>query len=411
MSDKVDISFKLSNLVDRISGTANMTGKGKPVKNSKGARGGEGPPQPVVPQPGSTAALAAAAAASAGAAGGATASAGAAGGKPIASSSRQFMENFLQTAATPTKRTREENEEVSSAKRAAPEEEEEASEEEQQWQQEMRSNIEKEAGLTEEQVAKVMNIVMRAFRLRVVYEAKKVAMQIVREEEDVRKSYNSIIIHKADQWVKDGAEGRPFPPSFELTLAEKVTVGIHHMTGGGVAILDAYTLGRWDSPTPVNSVLVTFGSRAQKSTFFKILAKKATHDPKLRAISCRDAFPKKLVKDSKALADKGNSLRTSGAIASFRVVARGLGCIPVLEVKGWTGEGQREAKWRVYTEEPLPQRDGSARTPRRLTRAGTVPSTPLRPQGIQRLSVAGFEDATETVRLDMSDEEICTEEY
>jgi hypothetical protein len=234
-----------------------------------------------------------------------------------------------------------------------------------------------------------------------------VATQIVHEEQDVRKSYNSIIIHRADQWVKDGAEGRPFPPIFELTLAEKVTVGIHHMTGGSVAVLDAYSLGRWDSPTPVNSVLVTFGSRAQKSTFFKLLAKKANNDPKLRAISCRDAFPKKLVKESKALADKGNSLRTSGAIASFRVVARGMGCIPVLEVKGWNGEGRREARWRVYTEEPLPQRDGGARTPRTLTRAGTVPSTPSRLPGVQRLSVAGTE-GLETVSLGMSDDEIPT---
>jgi hypothetical protein len=402
MSDKVEISFKLSNLVDRLSsGPANMTGKGKPVKNSKGAKGGEAP-QPVVPQPGSAAAAAAAAAASA--------PAGAAGGRP-ATTSRQIMENFLQGAATPTKRSREETEEESIAKRAAPEEEEEASEGEQQWQQEMRSNIEKEVGLTEQQVAKVMNIVMRAFRLRVVYEAKKVATQIVAEEQDVRKSFNSIIIHRADQWVQDGAEGRPFPPAFNLTLAEKVTVGIHHMTGGAVAVLDAYSLGRWDSPTPVNSVLVTFGSRAQKSTFFKLLAKKAHADPKLRAISCRDAFPKKLVRDSKVLADKGNSLRSSGTIASFRVVARGMGCIPVLEVKGWNEGGQREPRWRVFSEAPQPQREGGARTPRALIRAGTTPSTPSRPPGIQRLSVAGFEDATETVPLGMSDDEICNEEY
>jgi hypothetical protein len=347
----------------------------------------------VVPQPGTSAAAAAAAV----------------GGK-TASSSRQFMENFLQAAATPTKRNREETEEESIAKRAAPEEEEGASEGEQEWQQEMRSDIEKEVGLTEEQVSRVMDIVMRAFRLRVVHEAKKVATTIVYEEQDVRKSYNSIIIYRADQWVRDGAEGRPFPPFFDLTLAEKVTVAIHHMTGGAVAVLDAYSLGRRDAPTPANSVLVTFGSRAQKSTFFKLLAKKSANDPKLKAISCRDAFPKKLVKDSKNLADKGNSLRMAGTIASFRVVARGVGCIPVLEAKGWTAEGMREPRWRVYAEEqPLPQRDGGARTPRTLTRAGTVPSTP-RPAGIRRLSTrAGSNE--DVVRLDLTDEQIPTDDY
>jgi hypothetical protein len=144
--------------------------------------------------------------------------------------------------------------------------------------------------------------------------------------------------------------------------------------------------------------------------FFKILARKVGSVPQLKVISCRDAFPRKLVKDSKELADKGNAMRASGEIASFRVVARGPGCIPVLEVKGWLGDGRREPRWSVYAGvEPLPQRDGGSRTPqtRTLTRTGSVPSTPSRPPGIQRLSVPpGTEQEEEIVRLDMSDDEI-----
>jgi len=394
MTDKVEFSFKLSNLVDRISGTSTeMTGKGKSGKGPKGSsqerggRAGEGSPQPVVPQPGTAPPPS--------------------GGKPA--NSRQFMENFLQSAATPTKRNREEVEEESLAKRAAQGDEDVFSEGEEEWQSEMRGTIEKEVGLTEEQVTKVMNIVMRAFRLRVVHEAKKVAMQTIYDDQDTRRSYNSIIVHRADQWV-DKAVGDGLS-EVNLTLAERVTVGIHQLTAGAVAVLDAYALGRWDSPTPVTAVLVTFGSRTQKSTFFKILARKSGVDSRLKAISCRDAFPKKLVKDAKALADKGSSLRNSGSIASFRVVARGTGCIPVLEVKGWLGEGYKEARWRVYAgEEPLPQREGGART-RSLTKTGTVPSTPLRPAGINRLSVSGPEGEMDIVRLDITDEQICTEEY
>jgi hypothetical protein len=314
------------------------------------------------------------------------------------------MESFLQGASSTPKRGREEGEvELENAAKRAAQEDEAASEGEAEWQHEMRTNIEKEVGLTEEQVAKVMNIVLRAFRLRVVQEARKVAMQIVGEDQDTRKSYNSIIIHRADQWVdKEGGQ-------LNLTLAEKVTVAIHQLTAGSVAVLDAYTLGRWDSPTPVSAVLVTFGSRTQKTTFFKILARRASQDQRLRLISCRDAFPRKLVKDAKELADKGNGLRKAGAIAAFRVVARGSGCFPILEVKGWAAEGRREARWRIHEEEtPLPQRETG--TSRKLTKTGTLPSTPARLPGIERMSVGG-QDEDVIVRLDMSDEQLFVEDF
>jgi hypothetical protein len=415
MTDKVQFSFAISNLVDRLSGPtpSEMTGKTKGKVSTRAEKPGKSA-EDLRATPAATAAAVGAAAA--GAAATSAAGGSAAAGKPT--SSRQIMETFLQGAATPTKRIREDLDEESAAKRAPPEDEEPPTEEDLQWQQEMRDNIEKEVGLSEEQVSKVMNIVLRAFKLKVVKEARKIAMQTVAEDYDSRKSYNSIIIHRADQWVANGAgsPNRPWPPAFDLTLAEKVTVAIHHMTGGSVAVLDAYTLGRWDATPTAPAVLVTFGSRSQKSTFFKLLARKGETDPRLRVISCRDAFPKRLVRDSQALAEKGANLRRSGGIAAFRVVARGMGCIPVLEVKGWEAEGRREARWRVYNgEEPLPQRDGRARTPRTLVRAGSVPGTPSRPtgiHGIHRLSVPmpGTEGDGETVRLDLSDDQICTDQ-
>jgi len=54
---------------------------------------------------------------------------------------------------------------------------------------------------------------------------------------------------------------------------------------------------------------------------------------KLNSISCRDAFPKKMMAEAKTLAQKGFGLRQSGKVASFRVVARGPTCGPVLEVR------------------------------------------------------------------------------
>ena len=90
------------------------------------------------------------------------------------------------------------------------------------------------------------------------------------------------------------------------------------MTAGSVAVLDAFTLGRWDAASPPTAVLLTLGSRSQKNTFFKILARRAAKgDQEIRVISCRDAFPKKHLQAAKNLAKRGNALRTGGSVASF----------------------------------------------------------------------------------------------
>ena len=179
------------------------------------------------------------------------------------------------------------------------------------------------------------------------------------------------------------------------------------MTAGSVAVLDAFSLRRWDSATPPTAVMVTLGSRSQKMTFFKILASKASQrDQNIKAISCRDAFPKRYLQDAKELAKKGNNLRTWGAVASFRVVARGDGCVPVLEVKGWEAESRRESRWRVYIEqEGLPQREHRDHIRK--------PSTPKKPVGTgNRLSegrrevIGGFPNAVDTVFYPQTEEEM-----
>ena len=92
----------------------------------------------------------------------------------------------------------------------------------------------------------------------------------------------------------------------------------------------------------------------QKTTFFKMLAKRASlggqEASKLKGISCRDAFPKKYVSDAKDLAQKGREMKIINKVAFFRVVARGSGCHPVLEVKGWGLDGKKESRWKVYAE-------------------------------------------------------------
>ena len=51
------------------------------------------------------------------------------------------------------------------------------------------------------------------------------------------------------------------------------------------------------------------------------------------AVAIRDMFPKEMVNDVKGLLKKGLELKKRGKIASYKVVARGPGLIPVLEVR------------------------------------------------------------------------------
>ena len=374
MEKGIDISFKLSNLVDRLSSsTSDMAGKGKQhkVPMPTGSKNISGVGRSAASNISITSAIV---------------EASTPGGR------QTTMDTFMTT--TPRKRalnTPEDN----AAKRAA---QDNSDGEHEEWQAQMRNNIIKEVGLTPEQAEKVMKIVVDTFKAQVVREAKKVATRIVQDDYEARRSTSSVIIHRADQWVGESSE-----PG--LNLAEKVTMAIHHLTFGAVAVLDAFVLGRWSDQTPPTAVMVTFGSRGQKTTFFKILAKKVAGDPKLRNISCRDAFPKKLVESAKEIAKKGGLLKTSGEIVAFRVVARGPGCVPVLEVKGHLDGGRREAKWRVYTEGASSSGQGGRRR---------LPSTP-RKGGGSSLSlparVETGEDFDEIVRLDISEDQICTEEY
>ena len=209
---------------------------------------------------------------------------------------------------------------------------------EESWQQVMRENIIKEVGLNADQADRIMKIVVESFKVQVVREAKKVALKTVQDDCELRKSANSIIIHRVDQWINE-----EFCPP-ELNSAVKTTMAFHQMTRGAAAILDAFVLGWWDGQAPPTAVLVTFGSCSQKTTFFKMLAKCVGADHKLRSISCWGAFPKRLIEAAR----KGSALKARGEVGAFRVAAWDPGCVPVLDevLEG----GRREERWRVYNE-------------------------------------------------------------
>ncbi len=97
---------------------------------------------------------------------------------------------------------------------------------------------------------------------------------------------------------------------------------------------------------------MTFGSIAQKATFYKVVAKNVKagnfEGEKMKAISCRDALPKKYINEAKRLVQKGHVLKRNSQANSFGVVAQGPGCIPVLQVR----DGQQ--RWVDFLGRELP---------------------------------------------------------
>ena len=53
----------------------------------------------------------------------------------------------------------------------------------------------------------------------------------------------------------------------------------------------------------------------------------------LKGLAIRDCFPKELIPDSQRLVQKGLMQKKNGQVELFKVVARGPGVIPVLEVR------------------------------------------------------------------------------
>lgn len=227
---------------------------------------------------------------------------------------------------------------------------------EETWRSEIKEQL-ASLGTPAQNLDKAVDFISRSFEKRIAQLTNKVVKDAVdterskmKQTEESNLAKRSVIIHNADQWVKyDGA-------TQEYGLAERVTSAVGWVTKGMVAVTNAFTLGRWDAPKPPTAVMVTFGSETQKGTFYKVVAKttqgNTVEGKRMRAISCRDAFPKKLVPDAIALAQKGKMLKDQGKVASFRVVGFGPGCIPILQVRDWLNDssGRRSNRWTTYIE-------------------------------------------------------------
>ena len=272
-------------------------------------------------------------------------------------------------AAAPVKRKAMSPKNQQAAKRTGYQEEEEENKvlEEAQEEMDVMVDMRREllgAGLSPQQAAMAMAVFEKGVMALLKEAAKEAVTAAVKEvdragadaaeaaasrkwEED--RCRRSILIHNADKWVGH--------LNNSVSLAEHITAQIHKRFGQAVLVMDAFPVGQWVDNNPPTSVFVTFGSVAQKATFFKMMAMaiqdKKNGWEKLNGISCRDAFPKKMMAEAKRLTQKGFSLRQNGQVATFRVVARGPACAPVLEVKAKTASNMR-GRWEIFKEKEAP---------------------------------------------------------
>ena len=253
-------------------------------------------------------------------------------------------------------------------------EEMEEEDKEEPWQTKLRTTMMEAAGLSPEQARICMKHIRKTFQEKVVEEARKIAKKVFREDGEIGKCKRSILMHNADKWVAGDQN------TMGYSLAERVTAAVHRMSGGMISVVDCFAVGAWQAGRMPSSVFLSFGSYQQKSTFFRIMANRirfgGEQQQNIRVLACRDAFPKDLIPEAKNLAQKGMGLRQNGHVASFRVVARGQGCIPVLEIRERVRAGQPTARWTIHQEEKddgITAGDGDTVTPiRGRTASGGV---------------------------------------
>ena len=169
---------------------------------------------------------------------------------------------------------------------------------------------------------------------------------IRKKEKDLDKCGRSLIIHNADRIAMEDDNDY-----IRYNLAEQVTETLHTMCRSMICVMEAYTLGKWVDGTPPTSVCVVLGSARQKGVIFRAIAghikAKTAIGKALGGVAFRDCFPKELIPDSQRLVQQGKALKNNGQVEVFKVVARGPGVIPVLEVKR-KASGGGLTKWEVF---------------------------------------------------------------
>jgi len=199
-------------------------------------------------------------------------------------------------------------------------------------------------------------------RKRAEKEVRNIEVQQVTINEQVEKAMQyekcnrSLIVYNADKLVS--SVDRVFLYGADWGLAASVSTAIYRMSNGMVTCNDAYTMGRWQQGKPPTTVVLVLESPRMKGTLFRILAARIRsgddNNGRLKQVSIRDMFPRERLNDARREVRRGMVLKRKGRIVTFKVVSRGLGCIPVLEVKT-KSDGGVVGGWEIFQSSMLTQ--------------------------------------------------------
>ena len=171
------------------------------------------------------------------------------------------------------------------------------------------------------------------------------AADTYKKENELDKCARSVLIHNADKLVS----AMEFEDNLGInySLEDKVTKTLHKMCKSMISFMEVYTVGKGTQEMGPTSVCVVLGSARQKSAVFRFLAAhmraQTSFGKAAGAVAMRDMFPKEMVNDVRGLLKKGLELKKREKIASYKVVARGPGLIPVqrsgkkVKVVSWRG--------------------------------------------------------------------------
>jgi len=181
---------------------------------------------------------------------------------------------------------------------------------------------------------------------------RKAATSVYEDRMEKERCARSVLIFNADKWQmspdrEDDVLGR-------RPLADRITEVIHTMTMMMVSVQDSHPMSKRENGQDPKLVRVVFGSSRQKSVFYRCVAahmrRRTAIGNSMKLVSIRDCFPRDKIEAAKQKNMQGGQLKRDGRIASYRVVASGLECVPILEVKSKDATGRISRQWEIYNE-------------------------------------------------------------
>ena len=223
-----------------------------------------------------------------------------------------------------------------------------------------------EVGL-EEACQSIVSLINRRLEEQLTH-VKRAAEQVYQEKQEEEKAARSLVIFNADKWqIPEQGDGLGVQP-----LADRITGAVHRLTSHMVSVQETIPMGPRREGKEPNMVRIILGSNRQKATLFRCLAAHTRNRTRIgeevSKVSIRDYFPREKVNDAKILVKRGAVLKRNGRIAGYRVVARGEGCFPILEVRYDVGGGRR-GPWVVFQTQMYSQDRAATRGERLRSRS------------------------------------------